>query len=155
VSSWKAILAAVVIFGAGLVTGAAWIKLSASKSTTVASAPKPNGNATTNAAARKPLSLEHLKKVQLMGRVQRELDLTPEQHERIDKIITDGQERIRDLWDQVAPEIQDELDDVQTRLCKELTPEQHKRFDELMKASKNKPAATGTSTNAPAPADRK
>src|SRR6185369_11970542 len=111
---------------------------------------KPPSASVTNAAARKPLSLEHLRKVQLMGRVQKELNLTPEQRERIEKIISNGQEHIRDLWDQVSPEIQDELDDVQKKLCNELTPEQHKRFDELMKQSKNKPPTPATSTNAPA-----
>ena len=49
-----------------------------------------------------PLSLEQLRKVELMGRVQKDLDLTPEQHARIEKIIEDSQERIRDLWEQVA-----------------------------------------------------
>jgi Spy/CpxP family protein refolding chaperone len=156
VNSWKAILAALVIFGAGLVTGAAWVKLSGDAKPPVAFAPpKISGNASTNGVARKPLSLEHLKKVQLMGSVQKELDLTPEQRERIEKVIGEGQDRIRDLWDRVAPEIDDELKDVRKKLCAELTPEQNKRFDELMKQSKNKPVSPAVSTNAPAPAEKR
>ena len=153
-NTWKAILAALVIFGAGLVTGAAWVKLSAN-STTVTVAAGPRKPATNGAAngQRKPLSSEHLKKVDLMMRVQKDLNLTPEQRERIEGIISDGQERIRDLWHQVAPEIQDELNDVKSKLCKELTPEQNQRFDELMKQQshkKSEPAKTSSTNEAPA-----
>lgn len=80
-----------------------------------------------------------------MGRVQKDLDLTPEQRARIEKIIGDAQERIRDLWDQVAPDIRDEYEDVQKKLCGELTPEQSKLFIEMMKKQSHpphKPAAT-------------
>src|SRR6185312_9624070 len=84
------------------------------------------------------------RKVELMGRVQKDLDLSPEQHARIEKIIEDSQERIRDLWDQVAPDIHDEYDDVQKKVCQELTPDQKKTFDDLMKKQQHlkKPAAT-------------
>jgi Spy/CpxP family protein refolding chaperone len=143
VNTWKAIFAALVIFGAGFVTGNVLNRM-----TDAAKAPAPAA-APRNAArtSQHPLSLEQLRRVELMGRVQKDLDLTPEQHARIEKIVGDAQERIRDLWDQVAPDIHDEYDDVQKKLCGELTPDQKKRFDELMKAQQHshKPA----STNAP------
>lgn len=87
-----------------------------------------------------------------MGRVQKDLDLTPDQRARIEKIIGDSQERIRDLWDQVAPDIHDEYEDVKKKVCEVLTPEQNKRFDELMKQQlhPHKPAAT----NAPPQASK-
>lgn len=127
-NTWKAILAALVIFGAGFVTGNVLNRVSqASKTPPPATAPRAG------ARASQPLPLEQLRKVELMGRVQKDLDLTPDQHARIEKIIADSQARIRDLWDQVAPDIHDEYDDVQKKLCEELTPEQKKRFNELMK----------------------
>ena len=143
-NSWKAILAALVIFGAGLVTGAVWTKVSGNTNPHPISAvpARPNG-------VRPALGMEHLRKVELMMRVQKDLNLTPEQRERIEKIIGDGQQRIRELWDQVAPDIKDELDDVKAKLCKELTPEQKATFDDLMK---HPPKPAATSTNAPAPA---
>jgi hypothetical protein len=144
VNTWKVILAALVIFGAGFVTGNVVNRMSQ-----VAKAPGNNSNPTTaaRAAARpgqQPLSLEQLRKVELMGRVQKDLDLSPEQHARIEKIIEESQERIRDLWDQVAPDIHDEYDDVQKKVCQELSPEQKKTFDDLMKKQqqKKKPATT-------------
>ena len=143
-NTWKAIFAALVIFGAGFVTGNVLNRISPSVK---APAVAPNPPRAANHSSQPPLSLEQLRKVELMGRVQKDLDLSPEQHARIEKIIGDSQERIRDLWDQVAPDIHDEYDDVQKKLCLELSPEQKKRFDELMKQQqqrKPKPA-----TNAP------
>lgn len=142
-NTWKAIFAALVIFGAGFVTGNVLNRMSAaSKAPTVQNNTRP-----TPRSSQPPLSLEQLRKVELMGRVQKDLDLSPEQHARIEKIIGDSQERIRDLWDQVAPDIHDEYDDVQKKVCQELSPEQKKLFDDLMKKQqqhKPKPA-----TNAP------
>ena len=137
-NTWKAIFAVLVIFGAGLVTGHVATRMSESAKPAVALRTPPH-------SSQPPLSLEQLRKVELMGRVQKDLDLTPEQHARIEKIIEDSQGRIRDLWDQVAPDIHDEYDDVQKKLCQELTPEQKKTFDDLMKKQQQhlkKPAGT-------------
>jgi Spy/CpxP family protein refolding chaperone len=146
VNTWTPIFAALVIFGAGLVTGNVLHRL-----TEATKAPPPAGapRAATH-SSQQPLSLEQLRKVELMGRVQKALDLTPEQHARIEKIIGDAQERIRDLWDQVAPDIHDEYDDVQKKLCGELTPDQKKRFDDLMKKQQHshKPASTNAAPQA-------
>jgi Spy/CpxP family protein refolding chaperone len=142
VNTWKAIFAALVIFGAGLVTGNVLNRISeASKAPAAPASPRVAPH-----SSQPPLSLEQLRKVELMGRVQKDLDLTPEQHARIEKIIGDSQERIRDLWDQVAPDIHDEYDDVQKKVCQELSPEQKKLFDDLMKKQQHKPKPA---TNAP------
>jgi hypothetical protein len=148
VNTWKAIFAALVIFGAGFVTGNVLNRISEQSKAPVA-APIPQR--APNHSSQPPLSLEQLRKVELMGRVQKELELSPEQHARIEKIIGDSQERIRDLWDQVAPDIHDEYDDVQKKVCQELSPEQKKRFDDLMKQQQHKPKP---STNAPPQAVR-
>jgi len=140
VNTWKAIFAALVIFGAGFVTGNVLNRISESGKTTVA----PTAARAGAHSSQPPLSLEQLRKVELMGRVQKDLDLTPEQHVRMEKIIDDAQGRIRDLWDQVAPDIHDEYDDVQKKLCEEMTPEQKKRFDDMMKQQQHshEPSAT-------------
>jgi len=146
VNTWKAIFAALVIFGAGFVTGNILNRSSGDS--------KPASGASAHNPARpgqQTLPLEQLRKVELMGRVQKDLDLTPEQHARIEKIVSDAQGRIHDLWDQVAPDIHDEYEDVKKKLCEQLTPEQNKRFGELMKQQQqhSHPPAT---TNAPPPA---
>lgn len=147
-NTWKAILAALVIFGAGFVTGNVLSRISdVSKTAPVAAASAHNPT-----HSQQTLPLEQLRKVELMGRVQKDLDLTPDQRARIEKIIGDGQDHIRDLWNQVAPDIRDEYDDVKKKLCDVLTPQQKKRFDELMRQQlhPHKPA----STNAPPQAIR-
>jgi hypothetical protein len=142
VNTWKAIFAALVIFGAGLVTGNVLHRISGASKAPAAPAPRVAAH-----PSQPPLSLEQLRKVELMGRVQKDLDLSPEQHARIEKIIGDSQERIRDLWDQVAPDIHDEYDDVQKKVCQELSLDQKKLFDDLMKKQQqHKPKPT---TNAP------
>lgn len=141
-NTWKAIIAALVIFGAGLVTGGIWTRMAvadSSKNPVVAATQR----STTPRA--QPLSLEHLRKMDLMMRVQKDLNLTPEQHERIEKVISDGQEHVRDLWSQVEPDIHDELQAVKDKLASELTPEQKQLFDDLMKQRLHH----GPSTNAP------
>lgn len=133
-------MAVLVIFGAGFVTGNVLNRMSKAPA-----APLPT-RAPPRPSSQPPLSLEQLRKVELMGRVQKDLELSPEQHARIEKIIGDSQDRIRDLWDQVAPDIHDEYDDVQKKVCQELSPEQKKLFDDLMKKQQHKPKPA---TNAP------
>jgi Spy/CpxP family protein refolding chaperone len=145
VNTWKVILAALVIFGAGLVTGNVLNRISDESKAAATTATPRSG---TRTSSQPPISLEQLRKVELMGRVQKELELTPEQHARIEKIISDAQERISELWQQVAPDIHDEYDDVQKKLCEELTPDQKKLFDDLMKKQQHPPHKPG-STNAP------
>lgn len=146
-NTWKAILAAFVIFGAGFVTGNVLNRM------VEASKAASNPPRATPRSSQQTLPLEQLRKIELMGRVQKDLDLTTDQRARIEKIIGEGQDRIRDLWDQVAPDIHDEYEDVKKKLCEVLTPGQKKRFDELMKQQQhphNKPAGT----NAPPQAIR-
>jgi Spy/CpxP family protein refolding chaperone len=141
VNTWKAIFAVLVIFGAGFVTGHVASRMTAKAPS--AQAPARPGTH----SSQSPLSLEQLRKVELMGRVQKDLDLTPEQHAQIEKIVGDAQERIRDLWEQVAPDIRDEYDDVQKKVCQELTPDQRKTFEDLMKKQQHLKKPPGT--NAP------
>ena len=144
-NTWKAILAALVIFGAGFITGNVLNRVSEqSKAVT----PTPPHN---TAHSQPTLPLDQLRRLELMGRVQKDLDLSPDQRARIEKIIGDGQDRIRDLWDQVAPDIHDEYEDVKKKFCEVLTPDQKKRFDDLIKQQlhPHKPAPTPAPTNAP------
>ena len=77
---------------------------------------------------------------QFVEQLDETLHLTPEQREKIGKIIADGQERNRDLWKLVSQ-------DVRQRIRTELTPEQKKQFEELMKQLS--PRRSLASTNAP------
>jgi Spy/CpxP family protein refolding chaperone len=65
--------------------------------------------------------------------LERELALTPEQHEPIDKVLKDGQERVRKLMETVEPRRREEFKKTIEEFRAVLRPEQQKRFDELLK----------------------
>jgi Spy/CpxP family protein refolding chaperone len=75
------------------------------------------------------------------------LQLTPDQREKIGKIIANGQERNRDLWKLVSPQFREVMQDVRQHIRAVLTPEQRKQFEELMKQMS--PRRSPAPTNAP------
>ncbi len=125
-NTWKVILATLVIFVAGLVTGALVVWLSGS--IYLPPQQRPANGARTNA----PGSLGGTR-LEFLRRVQRDLDLSAEQHDQIDKVLKESQERTKKLMEPVAPQLRDELQHAREEFRKLLTPEQRARFDELLK----------------------
>ena len=82
-SAWKVILATLVIFGAGVVTGGLLVSYAVHANQT------PPKQVITQSA----VNPWQLRSRELLRRMDRELDLTPEQRKHIEKIITDSQER--------------------------------------------------------------
>lgn len=68
-----------------------------------------------------------------LRRMQRELNLTAEQREPIDKILKEGQERMKKLMETIEPRRREELKQTIDEFRAVLTPEQQKRFDGLLK----------------------
>jgi Spy/CpxP family protein refolding chaperone len=139
VNSWKVILAAVVIFGAGVLTGGLLVNYVDHWHWNL-QRPRPPE------IWRKDF-LEHLDKA---------LKLTSAQHDAIKKIISDGQERNRQIWTNAAPEMRQTLEEVHRQIRAELTPDQQKRFEKLLKRfapqRDNAPPGPPPSTNPPPPA---
>jgi Spy/CpxP family protein refolding chaperone len=117
VKFWKVILAAVVIFGAGIVTGALTKHLQSSQSP--AEAKHRPGHA---------FSSDHQdqKRIQFLARMDQELDLSPEQRQRIEEILQESQERMASLP-------REEFRRVRQEIKAELTPEQLAYFEEHFK----------------------
>lgn len=118
---WRVILATVVIFGAGVLTGAAVANINQKQR------PKP-----APAAARGPLPpfpFNTVQKRDYLGKLDRQLELTQEQYESIEEILLQGNERIRTVWDPIAPKMREELRKMRERIRAELTPEQLKKFE--------------------------
>lgn len=92
-------------------------------------------------------------RLEFLRRAQRELNLTPEQQIRIENHIRDGQERFRQLWEPVAPQVRTEMDSVRERIRAELTPEQQQQFERMIrerwKRAGDRRAGAGTPTNRP------
>jgi len=110
VNTWKVILATLVIFAAGAVTGALLSRH------LVHPRFGPGG-----------MRLEFLR------RMERDLDLTPEQQERIGKILKESQEHTRSIMAPVTPALHAELQRTKEAFRQALTPEQQTRFDQLLK----------------------
>ena len=122
-NTWKVIFATVVIFGAGVVTGALVVKYAAQ---TPVHAPRPGGNRVS------PISAGGIR-IEFLRRVERDLNLTVAQREQIDKIITAAQERSKKLMEPIQPKIREELQETREQFRAVLNPEQKIRFDELLK----------------------
>lgn len=119
---WKAILAVLVIFIAGFSSGAMASRL-LQKPAAVTPPVVPGGPAM-------PYLGERL---EFMRRMTSRLGLAPEQNERIEKLVRESQQRVRELWAPVSPKVQEELRALRRQIEAELTPEQNQRFEEMSK----------------------
>lgn len=142
VNTWKIILATVVIFGAGVVTGGllvnhaktakvrpAWGRPPVTQPAQLIPPPRDVPRRPEHELQR---SIEQ-RRIEFLLRATRELNLTPAQRERVEQLVGESQERARRVLEEVRPQMRKELADVTERLRQELTPPQRKRFDELMK----------------------
>jgi hypothetical protein len=144
---WKIILATVVIFVAGIVTGG--LLVGYSDRAHFPGKEIRSANSQTNAVrgARLPPPLMGPLRKDFVDKLQRELKMDAAQRERIEKVICDGQEQTRTIWEQVEPEIHETLVETKNKICSELTPEQRAHFEERFK-SKSRSTAKSASTNA-------
>jgi len=155
VNTWKVILATLVIFVAGVVTGGLLVSYAdRAQQKSRRFLPRDNVRLPANAnpsafgsprdpretQPRLPNPLQnHMPRgvrMEFLQKLEAEVRLTAEQRERIEKIIADGQLRNKELWERVAPEMRHEIAETQKRIREELTPEQRTRFEELMKQSR-------------------
>jgi Spy/CpxP family protein refolding chaperone len=142
VSPWKVILATMIIFGCGVVTGGLVVKVRTAHPRTVKQDSR-GPNAARNASVATPGAPPwQLQRKEFLDKMDRELNLGPDQRQRIDKVMHDSLDRTRPLWQQIAPQMRDELRRVREDIRKELTPDQQKKFNELQKAHPRKPDGT-------------
>ena len=153
---WKVILATVVIFGAGVVTGGLLVNYvnhshtPAAHRAVVAPAPHPQP---TNAAPRladlpKLRPPEMLFNDGFIKQLDSVLQLEPEQLDTIKKIIADGQEQNHAIWTNNAAQMRKVMQDARRQIREQLTPEQQKQFEDLLKQFRA-PRRPQNSTNAP------
>ena len=125
VNPWKPILAALVIFAAGVVTGGLTVQIPQPRP-----APNPGGNAPLKKVPAMPREAQLR---ELSRRMQAELDLAPEQLGRIESIVRDSQERMKAVRDEVGKKIGEEFREMRQKIRGELSPDQRRKFAEIMK----------------------
>ena len=113
---WKVILATIVIFTAGALAGGILVK-------TLTPAAPP-----TKSTVGPIISQQRFQE-----KLKRELQLTADQTNRIDKIFRESNARIKILWDLVGPEMQKERQEVRESIRAILASGQRDRFEQLLK----------------------
>jgi hypothetical protein len=114
------ILAAVVLFCTGAVSGGLAVKLYEDHhrahmlKATMSSGPGWNQRA------------------DLLKRLEKHIALTPAQHEQIEQILSDSQNRMKAIWSRVAPEAREEYKTTNQRILAQLNPDQRKVFEDLI-----------------------
>ena len=125
-NNWKVILATMVIFGTGVVTGGLLVR----QADHGRDRRPQRAGAVVHPAPAAPAGVM---RIEFLRRMERELELTPAQREPIDLILKNGQERMKKLMDTVEPRRREEFKRTMEEFQAVLTPAQHQRFDELVK----------------------
>ncbi len=96
--------------------------------------PKPPNSAAAATTAANPWLVRNR---ELLRRMDKELELTPDQHTHIEAIIAASQERTKSLWKPIAPEMNKETQLVHLEIRELLNADQKKRFDDFPKGRPN------------------
>ena len=116
----RIVLAALVIFAAGVLTGGVGTGLAGR---ILRERPRRE-------AVPAPVMIPGNARLEAMVRWTRELDLESSQRERIEIILKGAQVRLRDLWAPVAPRARGEIEAVRLEIEGLLSPIQRQRWDE-------------------------
>lgn len=124
--AWKVICATLVIFCAGFVAGGLVVKQ--------LSAPSAPPTVTWTGQTRLQT---------LLRRMDRELALTPEQHDQVEKIISASQEKMREVSKPVSAEIRKQTTSACAQIRAVLNPDQQVKFDSLSKSRSSRSSEHG------------
>ena len=126
-SAWKVILATLVIFATGIVVGGLLVNKAGVASPSASQPARPPG-----------MNPGQFGLQSLLHRMDRELALTSDQHEQIQKIIAASQDRTGELWKPVSQELSKETTAACEQIRGVLTPEQQTKFDEMLARMKER-----------------
>jgi hypothetical protein len=144
-----------VIFGAGVVTGGLLVRHSESARTR--QMVESSGGVRPGAPWTAPYITAYSSRLDFLRRLQRDLDLTPDQGERIDRLLKQSQADIFESWQWAEADMGDVLQWTKDEFRKVLTPAQQARFDELLKRPqrpREMHRPPGASTNSANPAKK-
>lgn len=128
---WPVIAAAVLLFLSGLGTG--WLL---ARPRSAGGPPPPPAGGPPEAQLARMLEA----RLFAVRRLERELDLTPEQRARIEALVQETQGRTRQAWQEMQPRLRDEFRRLREDIRAVLTPEQREQFDRLQRRPRPGPA---------------
>lgn len=148
---WKVILPTMLIFACGVFTGV-FVTRTQPVPAAVSPAPQPLSG-TTNKARLPAFAQLQQQRPEFLRKLDRQLDLTPEQHDQIAKIMKVSQDRTAPLWEKIAPQMSDELKRVRAEIRQVLTPEQRKTWAEMNRRARAQGAAKAPDDHPDRPAE--
>jgi hypothetical protein len=119
-----------VIFACGVLTGAM-----VTRTVGMRTQERPLGAVTGSSRSAAGPVLQ-MQRAEFFRRLDRQLDLSAGQRDQIGKILKASQERTQPFWDQIAPQMRDELKQVREEMRGVLSPDQWKKFGEMMKGNR-------------------
>jgi len=164
VNAWKIICATLVIFVAGIITGASLMKFAQSgkpfrprQNVIPGNDQKFGGNRPDepmrprNSSNNPDVPNQPGPQTGILGRqfvlgLERQFQLTSDQREKVEKILAEGQERIRLIRSKSEPEIRKEMQNVHEQIKSLLAPEQREQFERMTRQRFNQRSEP---TNAP------
>ena len=120
---WRVILAAAVIFLAGVGTGAVVVRTYA-----------PKIDKRTHISP--PLPIGEDRRREYVDKLDRELHLTMDQRAQVEEILVQSQDRMKTIWDPIAGEVKDEYRRTRKEIWEILTPEQQAKMKTWRKGDK-------------------
>jgi len=117
---WKVILAVLVIYGAGVVTGGMLVRVRIPAR--AQNEPPAFSNAMLGSGRQ-----------QFVQRLNRQLDLTPQQTAEVERILRESQARMAKIMEPVGPETREETRNVRQQIVGVLASEQKQKFNDVFK----------------------
>ncbi len=124
---WSVVIAVMLIFGAGVVTGGLLVRtrvVQHENETAPAPAASRSTAPTPNVAPGRQMFVQ---------RVRSELDLSPEQSAKVDELMAESQKRIAKIYEPVTPQAREETRRVRQEILALLTPQQKRKFNQSVK----------------------
>ncbi|MSR42405.1 MAG: hypothetical protein EXS29_00145 [Pedosphaera sp.] len=120
-SQWKVILATLFIFGSGVFAGSLLLNAPVPVKLREKHPEKPE--------AKRTMPWEGPARAESLKRLEKDLNLTAEQREKVGAILAEGHKRSRAIAEPLFAKMQEEGKKVREQIRAELTPEQVKKFD--------------------------
>ncbi len=152
---WKVILATLVIFGAGVITGGLFVNRMHTAAPVAAAAPDDSNRHPLSSwippqvSTNNPPPVAAGKAKDFVARFGQQLELNTEQRNRIGQILGDSQKRTKEISDSVAPYLREEVRHTRELIRNELTSQQLQKYDEIFRPKKKLDAPKKNARMAP------